>query len=98
MSWVRSKIGPRINAKLSTIARFTPATAPVPSAEAYQAWFNSITTQHGKKCSDLSGKKLRRMVIMRRQGSANKAIAEAVGLHAQTVSNWLCRLPPELAV
>ena len=61
----------------------TPQT--VPSAEEYQAWLDRPTnrkriTFHTDPCKQVTGVKLRRVAIMRRQGESWKDCANAIGM------------------
>lgn len=69
----------------------------IESVQAYDDWLkkrNSFTRSK-TKCT---GAKLRRIVIMRRQGSTWKECADAVGTGASSVKKWVEFLPFELSI
>ena len=67
----------------------------VPSVEAYDQWL--AENQIGKRAhSPVTGSKLRRMAIMRRQGSAYAECGAAVGMSGVSAQRWLLALPAEL--
>lgn len=62
----------------------------------YEKWFRSRNRWYdGGKCSPA---KIRRVVIMRRQGSTWKECGEAVGVSGSRARAWVEFLPLELAV
>lgn len=75
------------------------STAP-PSATEYQRWFElhrSPDPRGRSRIKTLDGAKLRRMVVMRRQGSSLVECGLAAGITGKAASEWLSRLPEGLA-
>jgi hypothetical protein len=72
------------------------STAPAPVAE-YEAWLAGKLKAPTGQYSKLTGSKLRRMVVMRRQGSSLSEIGSAVGMHLSGACKWLKLLPEGLA-
>lgn len=70
---------------------------PVAAAAEYDAWLKSrnryVNSNH--KCT---GVKMRRIVIMRRQGSSWKECGEAVGVTGSAAKDWVEFLPLHLAI
>lgn len=84
--------------RFGTDLAIRPATPP-PVAE-YDAYLNSrnvrfCATNHK---TQVTGFRLRRIVIMRRAGSSWKECGEAVGTSAGAARSWVEFLPYELAV
>jgi len=79
--------------------RLTVQAKPVASVADYEAWLQARNrnrrTHSGSKCT---GPKLRRIVIMRRQGSTWKECGEAVGVTGSVAQDWVEFLPFELSV
>lgn len=79
--------------------RLTVQAKPVASVADYEAWLQARNrnrrTHSGSKCT---GAKLRRVVIMRRQGSTWKECGEAVGVTGSVAQDWVEFLPFELSV
>ena len=79
--------------------RLTVQAKPVASVADYEAWLRNRDrnrrTQSHNKCT---GAKLRRIVIMRRQGSTWKECGEAVGVCGSVAQDWVDFLPFELSV
>lgn len=79
--------------------RLTVQAKPVASVADYEAWLQARNrnrrTHSGNKCT---GAKLRRIVIMRRQGSTWKECGEAVGVCGSAAQDWVELLPFELSV
>lgn len=71
-------------------------SAPIAPASAYEAWLAAAHPHHFRG-SKVDGARLRRWVIMRRNGSDYSEIAKAFCSTAGTVSRWLQELPQELA-
>ena len=69
---------------------------PIAPVADYEKWFRSRNRWYdGGKCSPA---KVRRVVIMRRQGSTWKECGEAVGVSGSSARAWVEFLPFELAV
>lgn len=71
-------------------------SAAPPPVEVYDQW---IADNHPlkRRCGGaIEGRKLRRMVVMRRQGSSLKECGEAVGHSKHFARSWLSLLPTEL--
>lgn len=68
--------------------------APPPVAE-YDAWLAALPNRRGGR---ITGAKLRRAVIMRRQGASLEECGLAIGFRVPGIHKWLRRLPPELGV
>lgn len=67
------------------------SSASVPTADAYELWL-----RHGNRRprnSKITGAKLRRAVIMRRQGQTWRECADATGLSASCLQDWNSFLP-----
>ena len=69
--------------------------APPPVAE-YDAHIASA--YRNRRCINASGAQLRRIVIMRRNGSTWKECGEAVGVTGSAARDWVVMLPLALAV
>ena len=72
-------------------------SAAPPDASEYDAWLSLQLAKTRGSTAKVTGAKLRRMVIMRRQGSTFAEIGRAVGLTSVTARNWLIALPEALA-
>ena len=70
---------------------------PVAPVADYEVWLNSRNrfSGGGSKCT---GAKLRRIVIMRRQGSSWKECGDAVGVVGSAAKAWVEFLPLELSI
>ena len=70
---------------------------PIAPVADYKKWFWSRNSWGcgGSKCSP---EKIRRIVIMRRQGSSWKECGEAVGVGGSAAKSWVEFLPFDLAV
>jgi hypothetical protein len=79
--------------------RLTVQAKPIAPVADYEAWLRARNrnrrTHSGNKCT---GSKLRRVVIMRRQGSTWKECGEAVGVCGSAAQDWVEFLPFELSV
>lgn len=74
------------------------SAAPPPVA-AYDEWFaerQRTSNRRGRGKTPMTGAKLRRMVVMRRQGSTLKECGAAVGIGQVPAMEWLALLPSEL--
>lgn len=67
----------------------------IPPLADYEKWFRGGNCRLGGKSSPA---KIRRIVIMRRQGSTWRECGVAVGATENTVKNWVEFLPLDLAV
>ena len=72
-------------------------SAAPPAVDEYDAWFERQLAGTRGRQTKLTGTKLRRMVIMRRQGETYKDIAVVAGVSACVAHDWLTRLPEGLA-
>lgn len=70
---------------------------PIAPVEAYDAWLRSRNNYGGTR-SPVTGAKLRRIVIMKRQGSTWEECGYAVGVRGGTAASWVAFLPFELSV
>lgn len=71
-----------------------------PPVEEYDRWLKQ-GNRRGRESNfstPKTGFRLRRIVIMRRQGSTWKECADAVGVSPGVAKDWVEFLPPELAV
>lgn len=69
-----------------------------PPVEEYDAWVEGIICQaKANRLPDITGTKLRRMVIVRRQGGSLKECGAAVGKSCSYAQKWLAKLPEGLA-
>ena len=79
--------------------RLAMQAKPIAPVADYDAWLQARNrnrrTHSGNKCT---GAKLRRVVIMRRQGSTWKECGEAVGVCGSAAQDWVEFLPFELSV
>jgi hypothetical protein len=79
--------------------RLAMQAKPIAPVAEYDAWLQARNrnrrTHSGNKCT---GAKLRRVVIMRRQGSTWKECGEAVGVCGSAAQDWVEFLPFELSV
>ena len=95
--------GPASTAKHGTIVsvphegrRIAIQAKPIAPLADYEAWFRR---GNGRGCgSKWSVAKVRRIVIMRRQGSSWKECSEAVGVTGTVAKAWVEFLPFELSV
>jgi hypothetical protein len=71
------------------------SAAPPPIVE-YDAWLDLQLAKTRGKQTKWTGAKLRRAVIMRRNGCSPPEIGVAVGYSSREVSNWLAKLPEGL--
>jgi hypothetical protein len=72
------------------------SAAPPPPAE-YDAWLQAQATEKTKYGHTVvSGAKLRRAVVMRRNGCALAEIGRSLGVSGKTACLWLGSLPEEL--
>jgi len=69
----------------------------VPPVAEYDEWFHGRNRYFGynSKCTPV---KLRRIVIMRRQGSSWKECGDAVGVTGRAAKSWVEFLPLHLAI
>lgn len=77
--------------------RLTVQAKPIAPVAEYEAWLrarNRNRYSHNRS----TGAKLRRIVIMRRQGSTWKECGEAVGVCGSVAQDWVEFLPFELSV
>lgn len=75
-------------------------SATPPPAEEYNRWLAdwiATSDKHGRGKTPLTGAKLRRIVVMRRQGSSLAECGRAVGVSPKPVLDWLARLPVEMS-
>lgn len=76
------------------------SAAPPPVAE-YDRWLSENSSERSKgtrsRFFNMTGARLRRAVVMRRQGSTLKECGAAIGLTASWMKHWLGRLPQGLA-
>lgn len=72
-------------------------SATPPPVEEYERWLSERLSNDRRARPKITGAKLRRMVVMRRQGSEMAEIGRAVGLKGAGPRKWLAMLPPELA-
>ena len=77
--------------------RLAMQAKPIAPVDDYAMWLWSRNRRSysGNKCT---GAKLRRIVIMRRQGSTWKECGEAVGVSGNCAKEWVDFLPFELSV
>ena len=77
--------------------RIAMQAKPIAPVADYEAWLNSRNSYigYGSKCT---GAKLRRIVIMRRQGSSWKECGDAVGVVGTAAKAWVEFLPLELSI
>ena len=77
--------------------RLTVQAKPVASVADYEAWHRGRNS-HKTGNSRCTGAKLRRIVIMRRQGSSWRECGEAVGVTGSCAQDWVEFLPFDLSV
>lgn len=70
---------------------------PIAPVEAYERWIANRNQRRRGKIK-FTGAKLRRIVIMRRQGETWTECGQAVGVDGNTARRWLEFLPLELGV
>lgn len=77
--------------------RLAMQAKPIAPVADYEAWLRGRNrrTHSGNRCT---GAKMRRVVIMRRQGSTWKECGEAVGVSGSAAKDWVEFLPFELSV
>lgn len=68
-----------------------------PDVAEYDAWLQLQLAGTRGRQTTMTGRKLHRIVTMRRQGSSLKECGEAVGMTTQPIYTWLSRLPKELS-
>jgi hypothetical protein len=68
---------------------------PIPPVADYERWFYGGNRSGGGK---ITPAKIRRIVIMRRQGSSWKECGDAVGISGCRAREWIEFLPFDLAV
>jgi len=73
---------------------------PIAPVAAYDAWLKSRNAQRysGPHTQSATGAQIRRVVIMRRQGSTWKECGEAIGKSRQSAQSLVEFLPLDLAV
>ncbi len=74
-------------------------SAAPPSVAEYDAWLRGRNVRAGNSAhkTNQTGWRLRRIVIMRREGCTWKECGEAVGVKAGVARDWTEMLPRELA-
>lgn len=72
------------------------SSAPPPASE-YEAWLSDILSGERRARLKIDGAKLRRMVVMARQGATQKECGAAVGLSQKRAGEWLKKLPKGLS-
>jgi hypothetical protein len=73
-------------------------SAAPPPVEEYDRWLEATLTDRQKRHAQVTGTKLRRMVVMKRNGCSLTEIGRGCGgFNPKFASNWLAKLPPELA-
>jgi len=70
---------------------------PIAPVAAYDAWLRG-SNRHRNSHNKRTGAKLRRIVIMRRQGSSWAECGAAVGVGGSCAKDWVDFLPLDLAV
>jgi hypothetical protein len=68
---------------------------PIAPLADYETWYRGRNRRCGSKCT---AAKLRRIVIMRRQGSTWKECGDAVGVVGAAAKEWVEFLPFELSI
>ena len=68
-------------------------SATPPPLEQYQQWLQANAPRGAK----VTAQKLRRAVIMLRQGSSHKEVATAVGMCSHIIIKWVRKLPEGMA-
>lgn len=68
-----------------------------PPVDKYDEWLAEHLKQARKWKITISGSRLRRAVVMTRNGSTCREIGSAIGMSGACISGWLAKLPPELA-
>jgi hypothetical protein len=69
--------------------------APVPPVGAFDAWL--LGELKNAAMSTMTGGRLRRMVIMRNDGTAWKEVGYALGITPNSAKKWFSRLPTSLS-
>lgn len=80
--------------------RIAMQAKPIASVAEYDAWIRTRNYHRyeGPYTKAKDGSRLRRIVIMRRQGSTWGECGEAIGVSASTARSWVEFLPFDLAV
>jgi len=79
--------------------RLAMQAKPIAPVADYEAWLQARNRNRRTHSGNQStGAKLRRVVIMRRQGSTWKECGEAVGVSGSCAQDWVEFLPFELSV
>jgi hypothetical protein len=71
-----------------------------PPITAYEAWLSQYHAEHnpsGRGVKNVTGSKLRRAVVMRRNGCGLSEVGSVIGMGSSALKRWLDMLPPELA-
>jgi hypothetical protein len=81
--------------------RLAVQAKPIAPVADYEAWlrgrnYRQFSCPHNRRARD--GAALRRIVIMRRQGSTWKECGEALGISGSAAKNWVEFLPFELSI
>jgi hypothetical protein len=77
--------------------RLAMQAKPIAPVAEYEAWLRG-RNRNRYSSNQSTGAKLRRIVIMRRQGSTWKECGEAVGVSGNCAKEWVDFLPFELSV
>jgi hypothetical protein len=77
--------------------RLAMQAKPIAPVAEYEAWLRG-RNRNMYSSNQSTGAKLRRIVIMRRQGSTWKECGEAVGVSGNCAKEWVDFLPFELSV
>lgn len=105
--YVHKSYGPATTSKCGTTIRadtfgdnMPVKSAPVHPVQAFDEWISKRNrwgsiSQHGK--AGMTGAKVRRILIMRREGCTWKECGEAVGVCGGRAKEWLDTLPLELS-
>jgi hypothetical protein len=93
---IRSRYVPHTNCQRFGFELGFRQQKAAPAAD-YDAWLASVFGEKGTK-RKIDGHKLRRAVIMRRNGHCVTEAGRIVGIGATCLGRWLAALPPELAV
>lgn len=73
-------------------------SAPPPHESEYDAWLSLQLAKTRGTQTNITGAKLRRMVIMRRAGETYESCARAIGMSAASPARkWIIALPEGLA-
>lgn len=64
------------------------------SVEAYEAWFQDVKSDDARAKPKVNGAKLRRAVLMRRDGRTWDEVRRAVG--CSSINEWVSKLPDDL--